>query len=338
MNVQTVNQQELTDELEINIGLNIPTFIHGPPGSGKTAIVDATIKRLNIGKKEVKLNLMDVVDIKGLPFVEDTEQGKLTSWTLPNFLPRAEVDGERGVLLWEELPQAQRLVQTSTFGIIQEGRKDDWRMPAGWCHVATGNRAEDKSATYEMPAALKSRFYHFWLEPDLAPWKKYHQASGGNPDISAFLDYMPQYFMTFDPNAEAWGSPRTWSLLSRRLRAAIDPQRLLKVVSGAVGVEAAMKFLAFQQLKHAAPSIDEIVANPHSCRIPIEVGTQYAVVSTLVEHTTPLNFQQIIQYTDRMPKEFQVGYLRDAVARHEELISSPTFLAWISDPKNQNII
>lgn len=334
----TVTPSELAQELVINFALKIPTLILGKPGIGKTAIVDQVIAEQNLNKKEAKLNLMESVDVKGLPYLIDTELGKQTAWSVPDFLPQQSLDGEFGVIVWEEIMQASKMTQTSTFGIIQEGRKDNWVMPDGWTHVATGNRAEDKSATNEMPAALKSRFATLHLEESIPDWKKYHYSVGGDPDIAAFIDFMPQYFCEFNPKLNSWPSPRTWSNLSKRLQKSIDVTRQLAVVSGYVGEEAAAKFIAFQQLKNAAPTIAEIEADPFSCRIPNDVGTQYAVVSTLVQHTTPVNFQKLIQYSDRYPKELQVSYIRDVVQRYPELISSPTFNAWIKDPKNQNII
>ena len=52
-----------------------------------------------------------------------------------------------------------------------------WRIqaPDGWSILAAGNRAEDRSVTFRMPAALINRFVHLDYEVDLktggtGPW------------------------------------------------------------------------------------------------------------------------------------------------------------------------
>src|SRR5580765_2267185 len=86
--------------VEHNTSKDIATFIHGPPGIGKSQSVNQVADKLGIGLIDIRLSLRDPVDLRGLPLV-DAKSGT-TRWLVPNELPQVKRDGKKGILFLDE--------------------------------------------------------------------------------------------------------------------------------------------------------------------------------------------------------------------------------------------
>jgi MoxR-like ATPase len=135
-----------------------PTFLWGPPGVGKSSIVRKIAGDRGLHLLDVRASLLDPTDLRGLPYVADDR----ARWSPPSFLPH-DPDSQ-GLLFFDELNAAPPLVQASLYQLTLDRRVGEYELPAGWSIVAAGNRAEDGSVTYRMPAALANRFIHLEFE------------------------------------------------------------------------------------------------------------------------------------------------------------------------------
>jgi hypothetical protein len=147
-------------------------------------------------------------------------------------------------------------------------------VPEGWFIVAAGNRAEDRAAVSQMPAPVANRFIHFNVESDLSSWKEYAIGGGVNEQIVSFLNFRPQLLFSFNKNATAWPSPRSWDFANTLLDIGLD-------VDAAVGEGAAAEFYAYQSIYSRLPDVDAIL-NGEKIDVPKEPSLMYAVCGSLV--------------------------------------------------------
>jgi len=156
---------ELKDYLTtlIQAELRLSVMIWGPPGIGKSSIVRQVAQAFDLPEPiDLRLSQLAPTDLRGLPVPE----GGLSRWAPPEFLPRAEVHGERGILFLDEINLAPPAVQGIAQQLILDRRVGSYQVPPGWWIWAAGNRKEDGASVYTMPASLANRFVHLEVLPD----------------------------------------------------------------------------------------------------------------------------------------------------------------------------
>ena len=102
---------EIASLLQLLARIHKPAFLWGPPGVGKSQVVAQVATALGIRLIDIRVVLLDPVDLRGLPTVE---QGR-AAWAIPAFLPE---DGA-GILFLDELNAAPPLVQAACYQTAQ---------------------------------------------------------------------------------------------------------------------------------------------------------------------------------------------------------------------------
>jgi hypothetical protein len=95
-----------------------------------------------------------------------------------------------------------------------------------------------------------------------------------------------------------------------------------------VGEGAAAEWVASKDLMNKMPSIDSIRLSPDKVEIPTEPAVKYAVATALSMTTEPETFERDMLYVSRMPKEFQMVYVTDALRLHPKLQQTKHFINW----------
>ena len=88
--------------------------------------------------------------------------------------------------------------------------------------------------------------------------------------------------------------------------------------------------MAFLKIFRKLPSPDAILLNPAKADVPTDPATLYALCGALAVKAAPDNFGRIMVYIGRMPKEFNVLFVRDAINRCPKIQESADFIAWAS--------
>ena len=106
--MSTINIEQFEKIVEFNIDNNIKRAILGlgSSGIGKSAVIKQITERKNMGLIDLRLLLYTETDLKGIPF--PNEDKTRTKWLPNDILPNVERDGERGILLVEELTSAPK--------------------------------------------------------------------------------------------------------------------------------------------------------------------------------------------------------------------------------------
>ncbi len=301
----------------------LPLHIWGPPGVGKSKVVAQAASQLGLNMIDLRAVLLDPVDLRGLPKVENGR----TQWASPDFLPR---DGN-GVLFLDELTSAPQLVQAACYQLVLDRKLGEYVLPSGWSVLAAGNKAADRGVHFSMPAPLRNRFIHLDLEVDLDDWCNWALGSGIRAEVIAFLRFRPA--LLHEPGTRednAWPTPRSWEFVSQLLSCACAAELEHDLLRGAVGEGAAGELTGFLRTFRDLPSIDEIFLAPDRTPVPDSPAAMYAVATAIATRLNDRTVGRGLTYLDRMPAEFRVLAVRDATQRDRLITKTPEFIRFAS--------
>ena len=312
---------QVAASLEVLAQIRKPAFLWGAPGVGKSEVVAQVAAGLGQQLIDVRAVLLDPVDLRGLPTVE---KGK-AAWAIPAFLPTSG----SGILFLDELNAAPALVQAACYQLVLDRALGEYRLPDGWTVFAAGNRESDRAVTTRMPSALANRFVHLQFEPDLDDWSSWAMGPGNlQPEVVAFLRWRPELLHRFEPAEKAFASPRAWASVSHILAAGPAVDIEFALYEGTVGRGAAIEFTGFLRVYRDLPSLDGILLNPGTAPVPDEPSALCAVATGLARRATDQNFRAVIQYADRLAREYGTLLVKSATARDPALAGHPAFTSW----------
>lgn len=334
----------LSRVLSVCVDRRRPAFIWGPPGVGKSDVVAQLAESKSMQLRDIRLNLLDPVDLKGFPV--PNHETKQMSWYPPDFLPPMFVRKEqkvrgkietalvpndsRGILFLDELVAADRAVQAAAYQLMLNFRIGDYVLPEGWSIVAAGNRAGDRSVVHSMPAALANRLVHFDFDVNLDDFSTWAVAHGIKSEVLAFLRFRSNLLHSFDPktNPRAFPSPRSWMFVNDLIGQGMTNDEEFETVKGTVGEGAASEFAAFIRIARDLPTVDEVLFNPKKAPVPESPSALYAMATSLAERASRDNYERLMEYINRVPTEFQVVFTRDAVKRCDDVSKTAAFTKW----------
>ena len=309
-----------------------PIFIWGPPGVGKSSIVAQVARRQDLDLIDVRASLLDPTDLRGIPYVHEG----VATWSAPSFLPR-DPDSS-GILFFDELNAAPPLVQASLYQLTLDRRIGEYELPVGWRIVGAGNRAEDASVVYRMPAALANRFVHLDFEVSLDDWANWALDAEIHPLVVAFLRVRRELILDMSNLDRAFPTPRAWEMLSDVIKRMGSPKEAADTLIGVVGEGAALEFLGFTERTLTERVVLRILGNPESARLPTDIGDLYALISYISNRARDEGVvASAARLLGRLPAELAVlligdilrvnpaltreGGYRDFVREHGELLA-----------------
>lgn len=155
----------LEGDLANSLALGHPLFMHGPPGVGKSAIVENFAAQYDAHLETVIGGQMTPTDVAGLPYSlgvdADGERGG-TATDTPEWgkrLIKRCRDGRPGVLFFDELTNTDRQTQAAMLRLINEREfPNGEKLPKSVAIFAAGNVGDDAVVTEGLGAAMKNRF------------------------------------------------------------------------------------------------------------------------------------------------------------------------------------
>src|SRR5665213_2900004 len=116
-----------------------PILIWGAPGIGKSQVAQQTAQALNRAVIDIRASLLDPVDLRGLPSVQN---GK-TAWCAPGFLPDAK--SVPSIILLDELNRAPVLTQNGLFQLVLDRKLGEYSLPDTCEIVACCTRSAEQT-------------------------------------------------------------------------------------------------------------------------------------------------------------------------------------------------
>jgi hypothetical protein len=306
-----------------------PVFLWGPPGVGKSSIVRSIAKQKKLELLDVRASLLDPTDLRGIPTVE---KGK-AKWCPPSFLPSDPKS--KGLLFFDELNAAPPLVQASLYQLTLDRCVGEYRLPDGWSILAAGNRAEDRSVTFRMPAALINRFVHLDYEVDFEDWRDWAVVNKMHPLVVGFLSTRRELLFNMDKPDKPFPTPRSWEMVSDILSSQDSFKDCQDIILGVVGEGAMMEFIGYCESAISEEIIEKIIANPSAAKLPKKLGDQYALISYLSFNLDKTDVQKGAEVLlSRFAPELGVLLLRNCLKLHPKFAMKKGVQEFISKHKD----
>lgn len=327
-----MNLKRARDLLKLYTSANIPTFLWGPPGVGKSSLIHQEAAEQNMNVIDFRCSTRDPVALMGIPSVE----GDTARWKVPDEFPQVERDGAAGYLFLDELNVAAPSMQAAAFGLVLDRKVGEYVLPKGWRVIAAGNRQSDKAAAQRMPSALANRFAHIDVDADVDTTVQHFIDLDVDPLMIAFLRFRPALLLNMEGGADlrAFPTPRSWEQAAKVIKA---PEILRgEAVRGIVGDGAAAELEGFIRVYQQLPSLDLVLANPNSAPVPTEPAAKFAISAGLARKVDAKSFENGMIYMQRISgREFNIMFTVDAVKRDKKLSHTQTFVDW--SVRNQDV-
>jgi hypothetical protein len=291
-----------------------PIFLWGPPGIGKSEVVEDITNELGGLMIDLRMAQMEPTDIRGIPFYN--KDNGLMDWAPPIDLPDAETASKYPivVLFLDEMNSAPPAVQAAGYQLVLNRRVGKYRLPDNVVIVAAGNRDSDKGVTYRMPLPLANRFLHLEMRADFQSWQNWAVKKSIHQDVVGYLSFAKNDMYEFNAksSSRAFATPRSWVFVSQLLDDDdTDHDTLFNLVAGSVGEGLAVKFMAHRKVASKMPNPSDILSGKVKDLIVKEISAMYSL-------TTAMCYELREAHMNKVPaKEFHtmadnfLGYMMD---------------------------
>ena len=206
-----------------------PIFLMGPPGIGKTAIMEQIAQELGVGLVSYSMTHHTRQSALGLPFIEHKTYGgreyAVSEYTMSEIIASVydmmEQTGIReGILFLDEVNCVSETLAPSMLQFLQYKIFGRHRVPDGWIVVTAGNPPEYNNSVREFDIVTWDRLKRVDVEPDFEVWKEYAYAKSTHPAIITYLEIKKSDFYKIESSVDGktFVTARGWSDLSDMIR------------------------------------------------------------------------------------------------------------------------
>jgi hypothetical protein len=298
-------------------------FLHGPPGSAKSALAREAARRNRMRFMDLRLSIHEPVDLTGVPMVKD---GK-TVFCPPGWLP---TDGE-GVLFLDEHSQAMLSMQNVSGQLIYDRCVGDYTLPPGWIVILASNDAKDKAGTSRTPQQINNRVIHIDVEADYDGWRDWAMDNGIDARLIAFLDHRQELLCKPSPDARAFPTLRTWDFASTIIGEELPRPIQYEMLAGTVGPGPAAELTGFLDVYAGLVSWRDVLANPETAALPEGPANSYALMSVLSRRVTIDTIDALVIYLRRISREMGNLCMTDAGRLSPVLKETKAYTQWAID-------
>ena len=202
-----------------------PVLLMGPPGIGKTQIMEQIASECGIGLGSYTITHHTRQSAVGLPMIKteefDGKEYSVTEYTMSEIISgvykAVKEQGHReGILFIDEIncvsetliPTMLQFLQCKTFG--------NQKVPEGWIIVAAGNPPEFNRSVREFDMVTYDRLRVINIDADLEVWREYAREREIHNAILSYLDIRPQNFYSVmaDVDGLKFVTARGWEDMS----------------------------------------------------------------------------------------------------------------------------
>ncbi len=304
--------RQLSSFLERAIRSKRRVLIKGRPGIGKSDIVGQACTALGADMVLFHPAISDSTDFQGIPVLGKDGDG--------HFVPFKQ--------FLDDIGQASPAVQAALMQLVLARAVNGTTLGPEVVFIGATNETGQMAGIAGMIEPLKSRWDTIVeLEVSTEDWSDWANVAGMPVELVAFIRSFPQALSEFKPTKQISNSPspRGWASVGGWMN---DGVRELEVWAGAVGEGRAAEFYAWLDLYGSLPSLDSIIADPVNSIVPDKPSALYAVATGLGRKANTGNLDRVTRYLGRMPKEFEILSMRDALRVDKKILLCPAGVAW----------
>lgn len=252
---QALTSTELFDFL-LNASPVRPVFIWGPPGIGKSSLVEQFAYEVGLDCISLLGSQLAPEDIIGVPQIVN---GK-SRFCPPTLIAR----DEPFCLFLDELNACSQEVQKAFYSLINDRRLGEFELPEGSIVIGAGNRAEDAAIVKPLSSALINRMAHVSMRADSRNWLEWAGHSGIHSAIIQYIKVRPDHLWSKPPkHEEPFSTPRSWHMLSDTMLAwnekMLNEDIVNTLASGLLTPNHARQFCAFYKQQESAYTLNAIM-------------------------------------------------------------------------------
>lgn len=205
-----------------------PVFLMGPPGIGKTAIMEQIASELDVPLVSYSMTHHTRQSALGLPFIShkvyDGMEYDISEYTMSEIIASVyetmEATGRKeGILFLDEINCVSETLAPVMLQFLQYKVFGRHRVPDGWIVVTAGNPPEYNNSVREFDIVTWDRLKRIDVEPDYAIWKEYAVNAGIHAAVTSYLDIKKDNFYKVETSVRGkrFITARGWEDLSQMI-------------------------------------------------------------------------------------------------------------------------
>jgi hypothetical protein len=207
-----------------------PVLLMGPPGIGKTAIMEQIAGELAIGLVSYTMTHHTRQSALGLPMIEKRvfagETRAVTEYTMSEIIASVyrqieEAGFREGILFLDEINCVSETLMPAMLGFLQYKTFGGHKLPQGWIVAAAGNPVQYNRSARDFDTVTLDRLKVIPVEIDFEAWKGYAQSRNLHPLIRSYLNLKSEHLYAAEtgPRGSGFVTPRGWEDLSEMILA-----------------------------------------------------------------------------------------------------------------------
>lgn len=205
-----------------------PILLMGPPGIGKTAILEQAANACGINLIAYTITHHTRQSAIGLPFIAtrtyDEKEVSVTEYTMSEIIAsiydRIEQTGiKEGILFLDEINCVSETLAPTMLQFLQYKTFGAHHLPEGFLIVTAGNPPEYNKSVRDFDIVTLDRVKRIDIKEDYPAWKEYAYRAGVHGAIMAYLEIRKEHFYSIrvDLSGKHFVTARGWEDLSRIL-------------------------------------------------------------------------------------------------------------------------
>lgn len=206
-----------------------PLFLMGPPGIGKTAIMEQVASELGVGLVSYSMAHHTRQSALGLPLIEKKIYGgqeyTVSEYTMSEIIASVydmmeETGVKTGILFLDEINCVSETLAPSMLQFLQYKIFGRHRVPDGWIVVTAGNPPEYNRSVREFDIVTWDRLKRIDIEPDFDAWRAYAYQAVVHPAVMTYLSIKKDDFYLVETTVEGkrFVTARGWEDLSKMIQ------------------------------------------------------------------------------------------------------------------------